>query len=245
MVQDIEQAAPTQTIYGPIFILNRPPILPIKYTLLTYKEEHKRLVQAQEILTSHLNTLRCSVEKKLGSDCASIFEAHITLLQELTLETQVVSLLEQEHATAEYAIQETAAALSQLFSQLDSPYMQARGVDIQDISYQLCHTLFYGIPYVPTLQSPALLITEELYPSELMGLPPSNLLGVVCQHGSTDSHTAQLLQHEKIPFCMGVFFDFPTIATTALVDMVNNRIYFDPDLEMRQSLGYEENHAGF
>ena len=98
---------------------------------------------------------------------------------------------------------------------------------------------------MPTLQSPAIIITEELYPSELMGLPPSNLLCVVCQHGSTDSHTAQLLQHEKIPFCMGVFFDFPTIATTAVVDMVNNRIYFEPDLVMRQSLGFEENHGCF
>ena len=237
MVQDIEQAAPTQVIYGPIFILNRPSVSPIKYTSLTYEEEHSRLVQAQKILTDHLNSLRCSAERELGSYCASIFEAHITLLQELTLEAQVMALLEQEHTTAEYAIAKTAAAFSQLFEQLDSPYMQARGADIQDISYQLCHTLHYGCPYVPTLKSPSLLITEELYPSELMVLSCLNLLGVVCQHGSVESHTAQLLQHKKIPFCMGVPFDFPTIATDALLDIANNRISFDPDVEQCHPFG--------
>lgn len=239
MVHDIEQTAPTQTLYGPVFVLNRPPIPLVKYTTLSQNAEKERLSKAQEILTTHLNFLRCCAEKQLDTQCSSIFAAHITLLQELILEEQVVFLLEQEHTTAEYAIQETANTLFQLFAQLDSPYMQARGADIQDISYQLCHTLLYGSPYIPTLPSPSVLITEELYPSEFMALTQSDLLGVACQYGSMYSHTALLLQHCKIPFCMGCSTDFPNTAKTALIDIANCKIYFDPDLELRRSFGYE------
>lgn len=238
MVHCMEQTSPAQSVLGPVFVFNRPPITPVQFTSLSPQAERNRLSHAQKIVTSHLNFLLNFAEKYLDSHCSSIFSAHITLLQELVTEDQLLSLIEQDHFTAEFAIEQTARSLSQLFAQLDSPYMQARGADIQDISYQLLHTLTYDTPYVPTLQIPSILLTDELYPSELMALPFSNLLGVACQHSSIYSHTALLLQHSNIPFCMNLPCSLPSTGQTVLLDVSAHTLYLNPDSNLRNSYGY-------
>ena len=115
--------------------------------------------------------------------------------------------------------------------------MQARGADIRDISNHLIRCLLDIQPPDPLGDQPAILVSDELLPSEILALDRRKLLGLVTWHGSVDSHTAMLLRAMKIPGLAQSNITPIWDGHPAILDGFSQCLYVDPEPEVFRQLG--------
>lgn len=214
--------------------MRRPPVVESSSSR-TVEEEIARFHQAQQRTVTHLESLYHQAVPTFGCHAASIFSIHAMLLQDSSFSSQIEDIIQDQHTTAEYAVQATSETISQAFADMDSHYMQARGADIRDISNQVIGHLLHARPPVPLSGKPAILALDELLPSEMLSISPTQLLGVICWNGSADSHTAMLLRHLEIPALAQTPLSCRWDGYPALLDGTGGQVYIEPDEAL---LGY-------
>ena len=81
------------------------------------------------------------------------------------------------------------------------------------------------------LQEPAILVADDLTPSETVQMDKEKILAFVTVHGSLNSHTAILARMMNIPALVGVPLNLADIAdnSIAIVDGVSGEVIFSPD----------------
>ena len=174
----------------------------------------------------------------VGEKLATIFAIHAMLLDDQDYQDTVYSMIFSCGCTAEHASKTAMDHLVSLFEQMDSPYMQARGADIRDISNRVIRCLLGVQTPDPLAAHSGILVSDELLPSEVLALDRRNLLGLVTRHGSVDSHTAMLLRLLKIPGLAEVDISGnDEEGHTALLDGFSHSLYLDPDPQLMTELG--------
>lgn len=223
--------------YGPLHFYHRSSFAPSLHSQLDVEEEVQRFHAAQQRAISVLGQRYQQAVQEVGLQAASIFSVHGMLLEDESLEESVLSIIRTHHATAEYAVYLTCKQFSHIFAAMDNPYMQARGADIRDISNQLIHLLLGEASPALLGDRPAILVTDELLPSEALSLNRQNLLGVVCHRGNVNSHTAVLLRLWQIPTLTQVPVETGWNGHPALLDGPHNRLYLDPEPSLLNKMG--------
>ena len=169
-------------------------------------------------------------EMKAGhKDTAGIFEAHAMMLDDEDLNDSCKEFISEGH-TAEYAVREGFEAAAEMFRNMDDEYFKARSADVIDLKNSMLDVLFGADTANLQGTEPAILVAEDLAPSETVKLDKSLLLGLVTRMGSSNSHTAILARsmnwptliqcHDITDDCDGKF---------AILDAYNSCIYVEPD----------------
>ena len=215
---------------GPIHFLHRPGLSGKKWSHRSPEEEQLRFEAARDRAIRELRRLEARVAAHLGSDEAAIFLFQSSMLEDTDYLDMIRSCI-NACATAEYAVAQTEKAVIEFFSGLDSNYLRARASDIRDLSFRLTDILS-DRPAGTTRQSPAILVAEELSPSEAALLDSGLLLGLVSRHGTRDSHIAVLSRAIGVPSVIGIPVDPRWEGRTAILDGSSCTLILDPDAEM-------------
>ena len=82
------------------------------------------------------------------------------------------------------------------------------------------------------LPAPALVLAQDLSPSEAAGLDPNRVLGFATEAGGRASHTAIVAAALEIPAVVGLgkFLDIARQCRTAVIDGDEGLVILDPDL---------------
>lgn len=219
-----------QIVVGRLNFYRRPSPQIHMYTQGGWRQEINRFHRAQQTAILELNTLYHRALNQVGEGVASIFSIHGMLLEDHDYVELVRSLIEGQSATAEYAVQMAEVSFSAAFSAMDSPYMQARAVDIRDISQRVLRALMGGRQTL-LMDEPAILVADEYLPSEVMDFDQRRLLGLVTRKGSLDSHTAMLVRAYHIPAIVEVNMPPRCEGHLALMDGYTGNVYVDPEQE--------------
>ena len=166
---------------------------------------------------------------------ASIFNIHCLLLEDRDYVETVRRLIQGRGVTAEYAVQMTELSFSSAFAAMDSPYMQARAADIRDISQRVIRALM-GNRQELGMEAPAILVSDNFLPSEVMDFDQKRLLGLIARKGSLDSHTAMLIRAFHIPSMVEVNLAAKWEGHLALMDGYAGKIYLDPVQAQQEQL---------
>ena len=166
---------------------------------------------------------------------ASIFLIHGMLLEDHDYVETVRSLIQGQGATAEYAVQMAEVSFAAAFAAMDSPYMRARGADIRDISQRVLRSLMGGRQTL-LMDEPAILVSDDYLPSEVMDFDQRRLLGLITRKGSLDSHTAMLVRAYHIPAIVEADISTRWEGRRALMDGYTGDIYLDPEPELMNQL---------
>lgn len=218
-----------QLAYGPLHFFHRHLPAPPRVSQLPPEEEIHRFHAAQQRAVRSLDRLHERAVQEVGLHAASIFAIHAMLLEDNSYVDSILDCLAHHGTTAEWAIQQVSNNFSTAFADMDSPYMQARGADIRDISNCLLRHLS-GMPQPQLLEDrAAILVCDELLPSEMLSLDRHKLLGLVAWNGSTDSHTAMLLRLMKIPALAQVKISHHWDGHMALLDGFSQSLFLDPE----------------
>jgi phosphoenolpyruvate-protein kinase (PTS system EI component) len=226
-----------QIAAGPLHFYHRHSFPVAAVSQLSQEEEIHRFHLAQQRSIVTLSRLYDQAARDVGIQAASIFSIHAMLLEDTSFVESILSILSKQHTTAEYAVQTAGNSFATAFADMDSPYMQARGADIRDISNHLIRCLLDIQPPDPLGDRPAILVSDELLPSEVLALDQRKLLGLITWHGSVDSHTAMLLRAMKIPGLAQVDISPSWDGHPAILDGFSQCLYVDPEPEVFRQLG--------
>lgn len=202
----------------------------VKRTKITnVEEETARFHRAKEKAVGELMQLYEKAEREVGQLNASIFETHAMMLEDDDYIESVESIIQTQMVNAEYATAVTGDRFSQMFANMEDEYFKARAVDVKDISERVISVLTERTQ--EGLGEPAIVIAEDLAPSETVQMDKSKLLGFVTRQGSSNSHTAILARTMNIPAVIHVDIQREWNGKLAILDGFTGTLIVEPSQE--------------
>ncbi len=160
------------------------------------------LVQTRE----QLQEVQRQLTQSLGPGQASIFDAHLLVLEDPSLIDEVVRVIEQKKVNAEHAFHTVTDRYSAALSKVEDEYLRERATDMRDVSARvLGHLLGHADPVdLRQLTEPCIIISHDLTPSKTAQMDRKNVLGFATDIGSRTSHTAIMARSLRIPAVVGL-----------------------------------------
>ena len=227
---------------GPLCIYKKAEAQTNQTSVLTPAEEWDRFQAACTKAKEQLADLYDKALNEVGEDNAAIFEIHQMMLEDEDYLDAAKGIIDTQGATAEYAATTTGENFSAAFAAMEDAYMQARATDVKDISRRVVNILTGQDDAAALDDQPAILVADDLTPSETVQLDKNKLLGFITRHGSSNSHTAILARTMNIPALIGVDFDDSWDGKLAVLDGYNHCVYIDPAQELLTAM--EEKRKG-
>lgn len=217
---------------GPLRIYKKTEAQTSQTSNRTPAQEWERFENACVKAKEQLAGLYKKALDEVGEDNAAIFEIHQMMLEDEDYLDAVKGIIDTQEATAEYAAETTGENFSAAFAAMEDAYMQARATDVKDISRRVVNILTGQDDAAMQDEQPAILVADDLTPSETVQLDKSKLLGFITRYGSSNSHTAILARTMNIPALIGVDFDESWDGQLAVLDGYNHCVYIDPAAEL-------------
>ncbi len=189
---------------GPLYFLQRSDATVIKGEDCDVAFEMHRLADAQAKSIAQLEQLADNCREENGEESAILFDTHAMFVKDEDFAESIVTMLQEENCTAEYAVQCAGEQFAIMFAAMDDSYMQARAADIKDVSQRIINNLLGVVDGGIDSEEPVILAADDLAPSETLQLDKSKILGFVTKGGSGNSHTAILARTMGIPAICGL-----------------------------------------
>jgi phosphoenolpyruvate-protein phosphotransferase (PTS system enzyme I) len=195
-------------------------------------QELQRLEQALYETRHQIIEVQRKVSEGLGAKDASIFDAHLLVLEDPTLIDEVTRLISEEKMTADRAFHQFAEKYAETLSKIDDDYLRERVSDLRDVTARVLNTLLgrHDTVDLAKLREPVIIIGYDLAPSITAGLDKKLVLGFATDVGSKTSHTAIMARSMRIPAVVGLQVASKQLKTGqyALLDGFNGLIVLDP-----------------
>ena len=216
---------------GPVLVLKGNDSQVKRDKIQDADAEIERVGLAVEKAQQQLGKLYDKAVKEVGETSAAIFEVHQMMLEDEDYLDAIHNMIRTEMVNAEYAVAVTGDNFSEMFAGMDDDYMKARAADIKDISNRLVQNLQGKEDIDLNSSEPAIIVADDLSPSETVQMDKDKILAFVTVHGSSNSHTAILARMMNIPALIGVPLDLDALHSgmTAVVDGFTGEVIFEPD----------------
>ncbi len=173
--------------------------------------EKARLAEAVSLSRKQLGKLKTRLSvlpEEAQEELAPLLDAYVLMLGNSRLLRGARKRIETELLAAETAVQDEAESIAALILAArddDKPGLQRRAGEVREIARRLTRNLtstpFRSLKGVP---EGAILVAEELTPSDAALLDPTRIAGVATDEGGADGHTAIMLRALGIPAILGV-----------------------------------------
>ena len=213
---------------GPILVMDKQEVAITDAPVADVDAEVARVTEAIETAKEQIGKLYEKALAEVGEESAAIFEVHQMMLEDDEYLESIFNMIRDDGLNGVYAVKMTGDTFSQIFACMDDAYMKARATDVLDVSSRVVRILT-GQADV-SLDTPSIIIAEDLTPSETVQMDKSKILGFVTVLGSTNSHTAILARMMNIPALVmtPVALNELTTGTEAIVDGINGEVIIDP-----------------
>ncbi|WP_371362757.1 phosphoenolpyruvate--protein phosphotransferase [Sporomusa rhizae] len=196
-------------------------------------DQQQAFQEALEQSKQEIILLRQQVSQQTGEEAASVFDAHLLMLEDTSYVDPIREAIGQG-ADAVSAVQATMQQLVDLFRNMEDEYMRERAADITDISRRLIRNLT-GSTAVDwgAIAEPVIVVAHDLTPSDTAQLDPSLVLGFAAESGGRTSHSAILARTLGIPAVVGTKALLSKIkdGQLVIVDGDTGNIVIDPDAD--------------
>ena len=200
--------------------------------------EVSRYQNARDEAMRQLQELYDKALREIGEANAAIFEVHQMMLEDDDYNESVENIIRTEHVNAEYAVAATGDNFAGMFAAMDDEYMRGRAADVKDISERVIGVLNGASETAAAADEPAIIVADDLAPSETVQMDKSKVLSFVTVHGSLNSHTAILARTMSIPALVGTNLtsESDVNGKYAVVDGAAGKLYVEPDEETMREL---------
>ncbi len=192
---------------------------------------YERRALEAAIASAHvqLEALQVRLAAEADADRAAIFAAH----QELLEDPEVLDAAAQKirtGASAAYAWQLAYRSQAERLAALKSPLLAGRAADLADVGRRVLHLLAGKEPVRHNITTDAIVVAEDLSPSDAASLDRARLRGFCMTLGSATSHAAILARALGIPAVSGIDPRALDVAsgTRAVLDGTRGVLQLDP-----------------
>ncbi|CCO24897.1 phosphoenolpyruvate--protein phosphotransferase [Maridesulfovibrio hydrothermalis] len=231
--EGVVSGAPASTGYavGPVYA-HLATLPEVKRTEISdTAAEVARLDQALAAALSDIQTLQRETEKTAGKANAAIFEVHGLILGDKDMRDKAVSVISDEKINAEFAWLQVMNKMASDYRELDDSYMQARAADVMDCGGRVLRVLTGEDEQAIKLEHESIIVAHDLTPSDVAGMDPEKVLGIVTEIGGTTSHAAILSRSMGIPAVIGTGECFQQISSGQIIalDGFEGMVWTSPD----------------
>jgi len=226
---------------GPALVaIQRTQVIRFPIALDRVARELSALERARQRSREQLEQIRRRITELKGADLASIFDAQLLMLDDPALLGRAAAVVRDERVNAEWAVQSALDELSAVFDNIDDRYLHERKGDVHDVAGRLRLNLREerGGPRdrLQDLDTPCVLIADELTPSVVAQLDWTRIRGFATDAGSRTYHTAILARSLGVPAVVGlhdVSSHLPPGASVIL-DGESGEVVIDPSPDLYQ-----------
>ena len=225
--------SPGIAVGEPVVQETRPiAVLRIPLPASRVENEVKRFHQAVEATIERIMENRDQAARQMGEEYAAIFEAHHLIAADSSLLDPVCEMIRTEGVNAEWAVDQVVARLVKRFEALPDQYLAERKLDVLDVTSQILGALHGQDPTkLENLESPVILVADDLPPSTAVKMPLDKVLAFVLEMGGPTSHTTIIARSLGIPVIVGAHgaCEAGHHSRRMIVDAFEGKIIFDPD----------------
>jgi phosphocarrier protein FPr/phosphocarrier protein len=188
--------------------------------------ERTALDQAIAGVSASLNAAASEVTGA-GADVA---RAHHGLLQDDDLQAAAAAEIGAGKSAA-FAWKAATSAAAHALRETGNPRMQERVADLEDVCAQVIAALQGDAFARPELPEGAILIAEDLLPSELLSLDRRRLAGIATERGGATSHMAIIAASFGVPTLVATGPELSRVqdGTRVLLDSTAGKLVIEPD----------------
>ncbi|MDR1305586.1 MAG: phosphoenolpyruvate--protein phosphotransferase [Verrucomicrobiales bacterium] len=194
-------------VCGPLMVLTSEELLVPKNQIApdAVSNEIARLEAALVKTRQEVMDIKAHLSASLGEKDASIFDAHLLVLEDSTLLEAVRKQIESRNLCVEIIFHHLMQNYAQSMRQTDDAYLRERAADILDVGRRVLSNLLGTTPGDKyNLEQPSIILAHDLSPSDTAMLDRSKVLGFATDIGSRTSHTAIMARSLNIPAVVGL-----------------------------------------
>ena len=193
---------------GPVFLYRSTGDLPIPEFVVELEDVPKEVARLRRAIVEvkrDLEGLISVLKQRTGREDVRIFECHLQLVEDEVLQEETIKAISNQKLNAEAAVRRTVSQIRAHFDRMNDSYFRERVLDLEDVERRLQKALAGFTDRAPIeLKTPAIIIANDLTPSETVQLPRELVLGFATNKGSTTSHVALLARSLGIPAVCGL-----------------------------------------
>ncbi len=214
------------------YLLIDPNLSFEKKTIDDPAAEYERVEKAFSASIADLATIKQNAKSRLSDEELEVFDAHIAILSDPEMKSQIKDEIESQHVSAEEAMTDVTTNFANVLAAMtDNKYMQERAADVKDVAKRaLSHLLGKQLPDIASISEPVVIIAKEITPSDTSQMDAKFVKGLATDLGGRTSHAAIMARTLRIPAVVGAEDVTSTIKNgdMVIVDGLHGDIIVDP-----------------
>jgi len=219
---------------GKAYLLDREEIK-IKEEKLPPGQIQKEILRFKKALheaKKEIVKLKENIAKKLGTEQAKIFDAHLLILEDEVVNQQVFNGIKEEKKNAEFIYSRIIQKTIQAISSTKYEYLKERVADISAVSTRVINRLL-GLKQhtIEPLRTPGIIVAHSLSPGDVVQMKKESVLGFATDTGGKTSHVALLAKSLGFPAVVGLkgFFSKVRSGGKLILDGDKGEVILSPD----------------
>ena len=167
--------------------------------------EINRFLGSLDSTRVQIREIQKKLEEGIGQRDASIFDAHLLVLDDRVFIEEVIRGITDKRQNAEAMVRIVSGKYAGALEAVRDEYLRERVIDVRDVTRRIIRNPS-GRQTEPldSLREPSILVTTELTPSETATLHKHMVLGFATDLGSPTAHTAVMARTMRIPAVVGL-----------------------------------------
>jgi len=222
-------------VIGPAFVLETAKSLQTEAYDLDEEEitqEVNRFRKALELARDEIRQIKKEVEEKIDRQQASIFDAHLMMLEDPFIIETTEKKIQKENRNAESILWEVIQDLGNQMKALGDEFFAERNHDLYDVGRRVIKFLVHiNKEDTPEINKEgAIIVAKDLGPAETAQFSRENVLGFCVDEGGPTSHTTIVAKALGIPAIVGIenIVKFIRTGDMLILDGNNGRLILNP-----------------
>ncbi|MBI4445640.1 MAG: phosphoenolpyruvate--protein phosphotransferase [Acidobacteria bacterium] len=210
-------------------------LYPLRINTEEVEAEILRLRKALRKSREQLEVIKEKFQKQLGNEHSFIIDAHLLMLEDKHLISEIENRIRQDLASSERALEEAGERWLSIYRSLDDPFFRERGSDLQEVVERVMENLS-GLEKTRTRRLPSdlVLVAPEISLAMLADYDLDRVRGLVVTSCGRTSHVTIIARSYRIAVVSGIEHVETLIRTgdRVIVDGIKGAVYVNPSPEI-------------
>jgi len=187
----------------------------------------------EALIATHdqLKHIQKQVAEVLGDEHASIFDAHMLVVDDRTFIEDVIRSLKKEMLNVEPVLLNVANRYADMLSKMEDSYLSERAADIRDVTKRILANLIgETLDQISKISEPCIVVAHDLSPSDTASIDREMVKAFATDLGSSTSHTAIMAKALRVPAVVGLHNITAVVDTgdVILLDGAKGLVFVNP-----------------
>ena len=164
-----------------------------------------RFEEALIATRDQIKHIQKQVGEVLGDEHASIFDAHILVVDDRTFIDGIIRTIQKDLINVEPVLQTVSNRYADMLSKVKDSYLSERAADIRDVAKRIMANLAgETLDQMKHIKEPCIVVAHDLSPSATASIDKTMVKAFVTDLGSSTSHTAIMAKALEVPAVVGL-----------------------------------------